>query len=318
VEPIDTANVNVTAVANYDTREVGINKTIEVVYTLDGLASTNYEAPVSDLITNSKISDIVTLDQLITSSTGCEGSTLDLGYTILTGTPTQYKITFNETALAAGLLNVNYTNLSSFSTSDVLPVTIPKGTKDGVYQGTIQMRNELGIESPVYSFQFTINVSSDFIIAKFDDVVLCDNKSNHFTGYQWYKDGVEIKGATKQFYNDLDGLIGSYSLKLTTVDGETLYTCAKVLNIPLIKKITVYPNPLKVNQPATIQMTGLSNEDLVGAELSVYSMQGICVYQSTKVEKTNSIYLPSISGMYLGNVKISTGQVFPFKIIVSK
>jgi len=288
------------------------------VYSLDGSASANYIAPTDFVIADAKISDIVTLDPLITSTTGCEGSSLDLGYTILTGTPTQYKITFDGAGITAGLQNVSYTNLPSFSTSDVLPVTIPKGTKDGVYHGTIQMQNELGIESPAYSFEFTINVSSDFIIAKFDDVVLCDNKSNTFTGYQWYKDGVLIEGATKQFYNDLDGLIGSYSLKLTTIDGQTLYTCAKVLNIPLIKKISVYPNPLKVNEPCNIQMTGLSNEQLVGAELSVYSMQGVCVYQSSKVEKTNSIYLPSIDGMYLGNVRITTGQVFPFKIIVSK
>jgi hypothetical protein len=236
----------------------------------------------------------------------------------MTGTPTQYKITFSDSTVAAGIQNIGYTDLPSNLSSGVLSVLIPKGTKYGNYQGTLQMRNELGIESPVYNFGFTINVSSDYIIPKFDDVVLCDNSSNLFVTYQWYKNGVAIEGATKQFYNDLDGLIGSYSLEVTTTDGQTLYTCSKVLNVPLIKKLSVFPSPLKVNQPCTVKFTGMSDTELEGSELSVYSVQGILVYHSIKVENSNSIYLPAIDGMYLGNVTTKDGQVFPFKVIVTK
>jgi len=318
VEPIDINRLSVTAVANYNSMTVGSNKTITVVYILSGAAKDNYSAPVDFIITGAKISDIVTLSPTITSTSGCEGSYLDLEYTILTGTPTQYKIIFSSSALAAGIQNIDYTDLPSLATTGLLPVNIPKGTKDGVYQGTLQMRNELGIETILYSFQFTINVSSDFIIPKFDDVVLCDNSSNKFIAYQWYKNGIIIDGATKQFYNDLDGLIGSYSLKLTTTDGQTLYTCAKDLNIPLKLKLSVYPSPLKVNQPCTVKMTGMTNTELVGAELSVYTMQGNLIYHSVKVERLNSVYLPSVDGMYLGNITTSKGQVFPFKIIVEK
>ena len=314
----DADNVKVTAAANYNDIAVGINKTITVVYTLSGSASGNYLAPVNFVVTGAKISDNVTLSQTITTSTGCEDSNLDLNYTILTGTPTQYKITFSTSTLAAGILNINYTDLPTNSSTGVLPISIPKGTKDGIYQGTLQMKNELGIESPVYNFQFTINLSSDFIIPKFDDVVLCDNSSKLFVDYQWYKDGVIIDGATKQFYNDPDGLIGAYSLKVTTTDGQTLYTCSKVLNIALTKKISVFPSPLRMNQSCTVKLTGMSDADLEGSELSVYSMQGILIYHSTKVEKLNSVYLPSIDGMYLGNVTTKDGQVFPFKVIVTK
>jgi len=176
----------------------------------------------------------------------------------------------------------------------------------------------LGIETVAYAFQFTINVTSDLIIPKFDDVVLCDNSSNNFVDYQWYKNGVIIDGATKQFYNDLDGLIGSYSLKVTTTDGQTLYTCAKDLNIPLVQKILVYPSPLKVNQPCTVKMSGTTIAELVGAQLSVYSVQGNLIYHSDKVERLNTVYLPAVSGVYLGNVTTAKGQVFPFKIIVEK
>jgi len=270
------------------------------------------------LLLGAKISDNVTLNPTITSTSGCEGSYLDLEYNILTGTPTQYKITFGASALAAGIQNIGYTDLPSLAFSGVLPVTIPKGTKDGVYQGTLVMRNELGIETVEYAFQFTINVSSDLIIPKFDDVVLCDNSSNNFVDYQWYKNGVIIDGATKQFYNDLDGLVGSYSLKVTTTDGQTLYTCAKELNIVLTQKISVYPSPLKVSEPCTVKMSGTTIAELVGAQLSVYSLQGVQIYHSDKVERLNTVYLPAVSGIYLGNVTTAKGQVFPFKIIVEK
>ena len=318
VEATDVNNLNVTATADYNDITVGIDKTITVVYTLSGSASGNYLAPADFVITGAIITDNVSLSPTITSTAGCEDSYLDLNYTVLTGTPTQYQITFSASTLAAGIQNINYTDLPSNLSSGVLPVLIPKGTKYGNYQGTLQMKNELGIESPVYNFQFTINVSSDFIIPKFDDVVLCDNSSNLFTGYQWYKNGVAIEGATKQFYNDLDGLIGSYSLQVTTTDGQTLFTCSKVLNVPLKEKISVFPSPLKMNQPCTVELTGMSDTDLAGSELSVYSVQGILVYHSTKVEKLNSIYLPTIDGMYLGNVTTKDGQVFPFKVIVTK
>jgi hypothetical protein len=145
---------------------------------------------------------------------------------------------------------------------------------------------------------------------------LIDNSSNRYVGYQWYKDGVELKGATKQFYNDLGGLVGSYTVKLTTVDGQTLYTCPKVLEISLAKKVSVFPSPVKKNQVSTVKLTGVGNEELEGAELSVYTMQGTRVYHSTQVQKVNSIILPPIAGMYVGRVTTSRGQELQFKVIV--
>jgi hypothetical protein len=312
----DANNVGFTAAANYDTKNVGVNKTITVVYTLNGTAMGNYIAPVDVVIPGAKISDNVTLSPVATPTNGCEGTSVDVAYDILTGTPTQYKITFGAAAIAAGIQNISYTNLPSTSASGILPVIIPDGTVDGIYQGTLQFRNELGVESPVYDFQFNINVSTDYIISKFDDVVLIDNSSKRFVAYQWYKDGLAIHGATKQFYNDLDGLVGAYSAKLTTVDGQTLYTCPKVLNIPLAKNVTAFPSPVKKNQVSTIKLTGMTDTELEGADLSVYTMQGTRVYQSSNVQKVNSIILPPIAGMYVGRVTTSRGQELQFKVIV--
>jgi hypothetical protein len=264
---------------------------------------------------------IITINLLTPSTTpivGCTGNSFDLSYTISSGAPTQYKITYDAAALVAGIQNVSYTNLPSSTTSGAISIIIPIGTKFGTYHGALQLKSESGVESPVYDFQFTVNVSTDYIIPKFDDVVLCDNSSHLFTTYQWYKDGEAISGATKQFYNDPNGLVGYYSLKVTTVDGQVAYSCDKYLNIPLAQKVTAYPSKIVGTQVLTVKVSGMMDEDLEGATLSVYTMQGVRVYRSTEVKVSNSVTLPSIDGMYLGRVITSTGKEFQFKVIVAK
>ena len=104
----------------------------------------------------------------------------------------------------------------------------------------------------------------------------------------------------------------------TTTDGEVLYSFPKVLNIPLAQKVTAYPSLVRANQTCTVEITdGATELDLTGAELSIYSSQGIRVFHSTKVEKTNSVKLPTMDGMYSGCVTTADGQSFTFKVIVA-
>jgi hypothetical protein len=319
VDAADAGNVGITATATYDNANVGTNKTITVVYTLTGSAKDKYLAPANYVITNAKISDYITLSPLSTPAPGCEGSSMVLPFTLLTGTPVQYKITFNAAALNAGMKNIAYRDLSNANTGGTLTFSVPNNTLDGAYQGIVKMNNELYIESIDYPFTFTINVSSDNILTKFNDLVLFNNFRNRFTGFQWYKNGVEIAGATKQFYADPSGLVGSYSLKLTTTDNQTLYSCPSVLNIPSTKvnvNISTTPNPVKQESLFAIQIDGLNKEQLKSGKLSVYNMQGICVYESSVIENVNKLNLP-VSGVYIGHLTAS-GNDYMFKIIVTQ
>ena len=318
VETTDANNVTVAAVANYNNAAVGTGKTITVVYTLNGSAKGNYIAPANFVITNAKISDVVTLSPLLTPSPGCEGSGLNLDYSILTGTPTQYKITFDAAANSAGIQNVAYTDMPSSSTSGTLMINVPKKTVDGTYHGTLVMRDELGVESPAYSFTFTINLSADYLLTKFNQVIFVDNSSKRFIGYQWYKDGVIINGATKQSYNDPAGLSGAYSVQVTDTKGNKIISCPKVLNNLKAVKVVAYPNPVKSSQTCTVQVSGLSGKDLENAELSVYTPQGVCIYQSSKVELLNYLSLPFVDGVYIGQLKTADGDKHLFKVVVIK
>jgi len=247
---------------------------------------------------------------------GCENSSLDLPYSLTTGAPTQYKLTFDALTLSAGVQNVPYTDLPG-STSSTLDFTIPDGIADGTYHGTLQLRNSAQ-ESAAYPFTFTINVSTRYIVKKFEDVILIDNSSKRFTGYQWYKDGVAITGATKQFYQDPDGLTGSYSVELTTVDGQTLSSCSKSFTGNKQVRVTAYPNPVNAHQYLTVKISGLEVSSLENASLVIFNVSGVEVYHSTKVESLNSVILPGIPGVYIGHIHTVSGNDYQFKVIVTQ
>lgn len=318
IETVDAGNVNVSSVANYDNALVGKSKTITVVYTLGGSAKDNYIAPLNFTINNGVISDFITLSPLTNPERGCEGSDMNLDYNILTGNPTTFKITFNQAALNAGMQDLTYTNLSTTTTSGTISFAIPSGMKEGTYAGTLVLNNDFGVESAGYSFEFIVNISNGMLVTKFNKVVLIDNSDNNFVSYQWFKDGIEIAGADKQFYNDPEGLIGAYSVKVQTKDGQTLYSCEKVLNITTSKKVTAYPNPLKDGQDCTVKMEGFDSEEFENADLQMFDVRGICIYKSTKVEKTNYINFETLSGLYIGQFTTADGTKYMFKILVEK
>jgi hypothetical protein len=245
---------------------------------------------------------------------------MQLNYTVSNGTPVQYQIVFGSAGLSAGFQNVSYTNLASSGSTGVLDIPVPSHVTYGNYQATLQMRNELGAVSDLYPFSFVINLSTDYIIPKFDDVVLCDNHSNSFSSYQWYKNGTAISGATGQYYNDPNGLVGTYSLKVKTVTGQDLQTCSKVLNIPKAKKVSVsvYPNPMRANQESTVKISGMSDEEMQGAVMSVYNVQGVQVYATRNVVQTNSLTLSGLAGAYVGHIITAKGNDYVYRILLVK
>ena len=321
VESVDAGNVTVSAVATYNDASAGTGKTITVVYTLGGSAAGNYLVPSNLVVTGAKISEkVVIFNAVLSTTSGCQGSSLDLSYTVLSGNPVQFQVLYGSAALAQGFQNSGYTNLPSSGNSGTVTIHIPAGTPYGNYPAAIQFRNELGAASDLYNFQFVVNVPSDYIVPKFDDVILCNNESNTFTSFQWYKNGTAIDGATKQYYSDPAGLVGAYSVKLTTNSGISFNTCPKVLNIPLKKKVTVsvYPNPLKVNQTSMVKIDGLSDEELQGAVMSIFNIQGVQIYTTKKVELLNSLNLQNQDGIYVGHVITSNGNDYSYRIVLVK
>jgi len=316
----DNGNVILTAEANYDNASVGEGKTITVKYTLAGSASGNYLAPLDYIIYAGVICEKITIAALQSPESGCEGGSLDLSYTVLTGEPAEYQILFGENATAAGFTNIGYTTSPASAGTGTISFNVPAELAYGTYTAQLQLRNSIEAESELYSFTFTINLSSDYMVDKFDDVVLCDNSSELFTAYQWYKDDALIGGAIGQYYCDPQGLSGTYYVQVTTQDGKTLKTCPATYSKTLIKRagVSVYPNPAISGQQFTVEVTGVAEDELNGSVLHVYNMQGIEVFKSNKVDVLNYLNLNNKSGNYLIRVTTASGKTLNGKMTMMK
>ena len=315
----DEGNVTISAQAYYDNSSIGINKTITVSYTINGSGSANYLSPSDYIVYNGVICDKTTISKIESLEPGCEGGLINIAYTVLSGEPAEYRIVFDNPAIAAGFSDTKYAEMPANSESGTISFSIPEGIAHGTYTAKLQLRNSIGAESELYPFTFSINLSSDFLVEKFDDIILCNNSSNLFSTYQWYKDNTPINGATKQYYCDPQGLSGSYYVQVTTTNGETLKTCPANFSKKLVKRtgITVYPNPAISGQQFAVEISGVTEEDLTGAILHVYNMQGIEVYKTNHVGVLNYLKFNNQYGNYIIRIITTKGKTLNGKMTLT-
>lgn len=87
------------------------------------------------------------------------------------------------------------------------------------------------ITVPVDEQQFTLTVEDcrpcqGFVYRKWDDVLFADNADSLYVAYQWYHDGVEMTGETRQFiYRPTDHAEGIYYCVATRHDGVKDQSC---------------------------------------------------------------------------------------------
>lgn len=87
----------------------------------------------------------------------CSGSPVDLPYTALENCPDMYKIEFSDAALAAGFIDVPYTNLPP-SVPGAISLTVPDGVTYGTtYKANLTVKNkQTGFPSGSYPLSITI------------------------------------------------------------------------------------------------------------------------------------------------------------------
>ena len=97
----------------------------------------------------------------------------------------------------------------------------------GDYSATVTV-GQTGIDCTTQvDVNFTVALGGS-LLSKWTDVLFVDNSSKRFITYQWYKNGVEMSGETKQRFYDPNGLSNTtdeYMCRMTTGDGQTIYTC---------------------------------------------------------------------------------------------
>ncbi|HRS68070.1 MAG TPA: PKD domain-containing protein [Paludibacteraceae bacterium] len=241
----------------------------------------------------------------------CQGTgNVVIPYTVLGGNPTNYSLTFNSAALAAGFINVEEAALTSMYISFPAPTMAPYG----IYQVRITLTNAAGCQSGEYLVSFGIH-RDNMIVQMWDDVLICDNSSHEFTAYQWYKNNQRVTGASLQYYSELGGFYGDYYVVAYTTTGQAIASCVLTLNTK--QNIALAPSPIKSNQVLRV-VVPFTEDQLFGSELEIFDAIGRSIYSSPDVNAENDILIQSPPGVYLVRVRMHTGEIFTEKFVVSE
>lgn len=174
--------------------------------------------------------------------TVCQSDTiLPVGFTVLRGEVTTYRIGYNAAALLVGFKNDTADLEFADHINVKVPAAAPLNEDYEMYISLYNKNDKLSCGTKTDTMRFSMHLGG-FVYSKWDDeysdVLFVDNKNNiarpssgtetwHFVEYQWYKNGYPIDGATGQVYYEEFGLNGVYYVMLTDNNGNTYRSCSK-------------------------------------------------------------------------------------------
>ena len=116
------------------------------------------------------------------------------------------------------------------------------------------------------------------IVDKFGYTLFCNNNIGKvkFATYQWYKDGVAIKGATKEYYEEKKGekLNGCYHVEVTSTSGREYVS--ETYCVDKDRELKIYPNPVSQDGILTIDYP-FTDDEKKNLRVEVYDAMGIMV-----------------------------------------
>ncbi len=239
----------------------------------------------------------------------CPGDTMNFVYNLLKGHPTKYILLFPDISVVQEIdpkrdfIQVtDTTELPNHGLDSLFTLVIPENCEPKVYHAQLQLFDDF-TSSEVYDFYIRVNYKGA-IVSMWTDVVAINNFNEEFIGYQWYKDDVEIEGATKQYYSDGEDLYACYRAKLQLAsDSSWIYTCEECFDLRSDSlELIAYPTPAPVGQPVTIKAMGILLEKLVGSTLTITKESGLKVDEFTLAEGQRSVDVTLTSGMYIATL----------------
>ena len=177
-------------------------------------------------------------------------------------------------------------------------------------------------EQSNYSIEVIVGLCErpdEIIIQKWNKVLLVNNYSGEYApdGYQWYRNGIPVKNATRQDYSseeDTGGLLdfsSEYFARIVKLNGDTIYTC------PYIPKqktdvMRVYPNPVAKSASLYIEN---EPDDSGSGIVQIMDILGH-IQKTIQIDSSfSTVQMPDIPGLYI--VKIVYGDnknVFRIKV----
>ncbi|HPT52198.1 MAG TPA: T9SS type A sorting domain-containing protein, partial [Bacteroidales bacterium] len=203
-------------------------------------------------------------------------------------------------------------NLQDNTAQIYMPTSVP-----GTYQFSIAID---GCEYDVTVVVLWGDLAGSIIDQKWDDVVLCNNNpatngGHTFVSYQWYRNGMPIPGATHQYYQEVGGLNGVYSLWVMDNNGNVYMTCEVIYasNVGM----RVYPVPAHTSDEITIELP-LSIEEIDGAILDIFDAKGALVRHINIDNQVTKLAGFETQGAYFGRITTATNDIKTVKFIIVK
>ncbi len=156
----------------------------------------------------------------------------------------------------------------------------------------------------------------NLIRKQFDNIIFFDNSSKSYKAYKWYKNGVLVPSQTAQYFKENGSLNGSYYAVATKLDGTFVITCPLILS-PTIEEeyIKIVPNPVKSNSDYQL-VTNVSLPRLQNAHIQIYNIAGLLLEDKIITENMVTLKSPSVEGIYIINMTLSTGKYFTKNLLV--
>ena len=300
--------------------EAGVYEfTARVVQNNSFACASDWSKPVTVVVMSAEVPSFFTTD----CNEGNIGAyhTVHLPVTFHTGSPQNYSINFMDVTQRS--LNIS----GRIQNNNSLEVHLP------LRAGDYEM--EIRIDGCLYTTTGRVMVDTyalggaKLIESRWNDVLIVNNNPETnggftFYSFQWYKNGVIIPGANKQTYTEPDGVLnGEYHVELHGYaklgNGNTVEVSYVSCPFKPSAKfnITVYPVPVKQNQPLILD-TSLSEDELKGATLEIFNAIGMLQRKITNLSPQMSIPGFTTSDVYLGRLVTLNSGIQNFRFIVAQ
>lgn len=281
--------VTITTAARFNDAAVAMNKSIVATYLLSGANASNYLVPDTVLLTTHG----AILDRIQLEDPDQDGQLLDVAaegycdeasvvYHLFSGSINEYQVVFSADALAAGFTNAGWQPIVNAGRIDI---DIPADVPSEYYFAKLVFRNSQypTFTSDTTPLVFHVNLPKTDVVAIFNDVVSIVDTCNCFSDFQWYHNGDTIYGATEAWYQDPNGLSGTYhvDVNMTTPDGNVIrtWTCDSAYTFTVANDamtVTAYPNPA-----IDVVKLSVSNSPDYTHNLRVMNLMGQTVINTT-------------------------------------
>ena len=312
-----------TAVAFYDDPNLGTEKVITLTYALTGPLAGNYElSSTQRLFNHCAIIENMNPDTSYGENNYNQGLEVEaygycagngtIVYHLLSGTPDQYRLDYDDPAMA----DVIWTNLTTPGPNGNIVVNIPAGVMPGEYTASLYFRNQTypTLSSPAIRVKFSINLPDTYVMPLFSDVIALIDTCHCLTDIQWYHreagetQWTAIDGANGYYYQQEGGLTGEYFVSCK-MNGSATFSCPQDDMNTLISEdpveVKAYPNPT-----AGIVNISVTNSRVQNHTLRITNAAGVVLESTTVYGDTTTIDLSRYQyGRYIISVDGSVMQV---------